>query len=422
MTLLNFMVNKFNALLYLYKSRRIYNTNYSILLYGKIVFNGKIKRKKRDYHSLILPKIESNPELLTNLLDCKKSGTWQIGMLKRNTFKRKYRQYFPLDVVTQTFFKPIGGISESIDEVQIKSFDRVYLDTNFRPNNLNMFTFKVYKEREMPKTSDREFITKAFSLLVGGANSFQHFIQDCLPILFFLKKEELINKDFTVLLYEPLDKHKIIHQILDRYFPDLSIFWVKFGSVLLIESLQVLRFKPRNFLFSLPQKIVSSVPSKFTILEGTESVDRRTIYLTYLDRGNNATRNITNSESFESTLKEIARDLGLRFIKFVAESKTLDEIISILDNSAIVIGIHGGSMYNSIWAGEKAVIFEIVPIKNTDSLANLLTDLKLPYCPIPLNFDKYDNEVFLSNNELQAISNLIKQVFKSRRSLNNSKP
>jgi capsular polysaccharide biosynthesis protein len=274
----------------------------------------------------------------------------------------------------------------------------------------------------MPKTSDREFITKAFSLLVGGANSFQHFIQDCLPILFFLKKEELINKDFTVLLYEPLDKHKIIHQILDRYFPDLSIFWVKFGSVLLIESLQVLRFKPRNFLFSLPQKIVSSVPSKFTILEGTESVDRRTIYLTYLDRGNNATRNITNSESFESTLKEIARDLGLRFIKFVAESKTLDEIISILDNSAIVIGIHGGSMYNSIWAGEKAVIFEIVPIKNTDSLANLLTDLKLPYCPIPLNFDKYDNEVFLSNNELQAISNLIKQVFKSRRSLNNSKP
>ena len=421
MRISKFIGIKFNNLLSLYRTRRIYNANYSALLAHKIEFKYQIEKKTREYDSLILPKIESYPELIVNFLDCKKSGTWQIGLLKREIFKRKYRQYFPLDVVTQTFLKPIGGISESIDEVQIISFDHVNLDTNFRPNNLNMFTFKVYKERDMPEASDREYLTKAFSLLVGGANSFQHFIQDCLPVLFFLKKEGLLNKEFTVLLYEPLDKHKIIYKIVYRYFPDLSIFWVKFGSVLKIESLQVLRFKHRNFLFSLPQEIVSSVPSKFTILEGTKSADRSAIYLTYLDRGNNATRNITNSESFESTLKEIARDLGLTFIKFVAESKTLDEIISILDNSAIVIGIHGGSMYNSIWAGEKAVIFEIVPIKNTDSLANLLTDLKLPYCPIPLNFDKDDNEFSLSNNELQAISNLIKQVFKSRRSLNNSK-
>ncbi len=421
MRISKFIEIKFNNLLSRYKTRRIYNANYSALLAHKIEFKYQIEKKTREYDSLILPKIDSYPELIVNFLDCKKSGTWQVGLLKREIFNRKYRQYFPLDVVTQTLLKPIGGISESIDEVQIIGFDHVNLDTNFRPNNLNMFTFKVYKEREMPKTSDLQHITKAFSLLVGGANSFQHFIQDCLPILFFLKKEGLIINGFTVLLNEPLDRHKIIYQILDKYFPDLSVIWVKFGSVLLIDSLQVLQFKPRNFLFSLPQEIVSSVSSRFTILESTKSADRSAKYLTYLDRGNNATRNITNSESFEITLKEIARDLGLTFIKFVAESKTLDEIISILDNSAIVIGIHGGSMYNSIWAGEKAVIFEIVPIKNTDSLANLLTDLKLPYCPIPLNFDKYDIEVFLSNSELQAISDLIKQVFKLRRSLNNSK-
>jgi hypothetical protein len=47
-------------------------------------------------------------------------------------------------------------------------------------------------------------------------------------------------------------------------------------------------------------------------------------------------------------------------------------------------------MYNAIFAHKDAVIMELLPTINTDSVANLFVDLGFRYAPIFLDYDKSD--------------------------------
>jgi len=403
-------IKKIKNLCYRYFNRRIYRRNFSLLLSYNVDYEESLPNISREYKSLAMPKdpiIKS--EFLSNLLNCSKSGTWQPRLLKGDNFTSKYMPYFNYDVINQTFRAPIGGVSQSINTIQILSFTNVTLSAAVTANNLNMFNFRIKKSNWTRKTSQIENVSQAFCLLVGGANSFQHFVGDCLPILFFLKENKLLNKYYPILLFKPLELHDKIYQIISTYFSELEFLWVDPGSRIKIDNLRMLKFKPRNYLFSLPYKIGSGDLMKTSLRLPTphkelfESGRNGNRYLTYLDRGDTITRKFAQPDLFEKMLIDLANELSLEYLRFIPGEESLDEIIYTLQNSMIAIGIHGGSMYNSVWVNERAKVFELVPTINTNSVATLLTDLGISYSPICLPFNLHAEFINLTSIDLHRI-------------------
>jgi capsular polysaccharide biosynthesis protein len=71
-------------------------------------------------------------------------------------------------------------------------------------------------------------------------------------------------------------------------------------------------------------------------------------------------RLILNQKALEARLKIM---FGRHFVVFHAGAKSINESIRIFERAKMVIGSHGGAMYNALWASQNAQIVEIMPVE-----------------------------------------------------------
>lgn len=390
------------------KDRRSYQKNW-FAIRKKIAFEWSMT-PRRTYSNLIFPSNFSHSQDRKNRSGWgNKSGTWKFNaLLGRSIWERKYQEYFPaaIQMLTLDSRMSIGGIANDINSLKIfKMHNVVYESSAHKPNGLNMFTFRVYSRfRNLFKKFPLSKIDHALTVEIGGSDSFQHFVQDCLPLLCFLDRKTSLLKTNIVILKRPITGKDSITTILNLMFPNVEFLFLESGSCLSINNLWVPQFSPKNFVFSLPREVVVALSENLISMGNTELKGNSILFL---DRGDQKTRNLKNKQQLLTTLNNISLDKGGHFCVLDTTTESLDSMISKVCKAEFIVGVHGGSMYNAIFASKDATVIELIPANNCDSVANLFLDLGVRYLPIMLDFDKSDFEFEL------PIEFFLKQISKT---------
>lgn len=403
-------VNILKSLLGRLKTRRKYRRNFPIFFSHSVSYSVKMASDYNDNSKLYLPESDKNELFLSRLSLASKSGTWfPLPLVNKSVWTSRYRVYFKLNLRNGCLSqKPQGGIANDIKSFKVLQFTDVYYYPNYLPSNgLNMFTFRLKRGGRLKYRSKR--IHSAIAVEVGGADSFQHFVQDCLPLLSYLSNEEIIPKGAKVLLKNPMSSQSAIYFLLNSLFPQLDFYFPEENSSLSIENLFVPHFYPRNYVWSLPRPMFSSMNSLIRSKFNSEIVPNKIVFL---HRGKNRMRNLANPEYFRDHLSEFAASQSLDLAWIDTSSTNISDISRIVGEARVVLGLHGGNMYNLIFAPKDCLVVELVPSRNLDSVANLAIALGYQYLPIPLNYDKSDGEVAIPLSEFGVMVDVIKNTLK----------
>lgn len=392
-----------------FRDRRIYQSNFSPLIRHKIVFEEKMKSNHEDLKNILFPSSASSECTQRNLESCSKSGTWHYSrVLRRSIWTSRYRAYFPkIESKRQLHDGVCGGIANDIKRFQILEMNEVFYFSNcLKVNGLNMFSFKINKTYRTFKGEKR--IGQAISLEIGGADTFQHFSQDCLPLLSYLKVKGILSASIPIILKKPLAKHENIYMILKLFFSEYNFFFVSEGDTLFISKLFVPQFKPRNYVWSLPREMLHSVK---TLVANARISAETSNSLIFLERGQNKMRNLQNSDKVMNEFSKLAIDLGLEFDCIDTSNTELSDIALRVAQAKIIVGIHGGSMYNLMFAQARTLVVEIVPREDTNSVLNFTIGLDHYYLPISLAFNIADRNIIITPVELNSVVNEIREGF-----------
>lgn len=394
------------------KHRRVYQRNWLWPIKPKNTTKFSFMLRKPFSSNVFDGITNENRDLLQK---ASKSGTWKFSKtLGRSRWQHKYSPFFPAIASGHRSTSPTyaGGIAADITSMYIHAIkDAIYFPLSLRPNGLNMFTFKLsqsnFTTRSMKSFMTLRKINNAISVEIGGANSFQHFSQDCLPLICFLDKKGILRDETAVLLPEPLLGHSNIRWLLTNLFPHIEFIFVSEGETLLISDLKVVQFSPRNYLFSLPQEMFLNMSRSLRSLIPMSPMRN---FFIFMHRGSQKMRNLENLDEVEGVLNKIAFMFGLKYVMIDTTRLNIEEIMHFTSSAKVIFGIHGGSMYNAMLSPVDTVILEVVPTYDTNSLFNFYFDLGYRYFPIASEFSLSAESMSLSPNYLDLeITSILKR-------------
>jgi hypothetical protein len=321
---------------------------------------------------------------LENLKKCTKYGGYKkIG--KKYYWSHQKLNYF-------NFKKNIyGGLPQFISGAKLVKFERVqYIPHRWNSNSSNKYTFTA-----MPSSGDIFDIDEAFSFNIGMIEWFQHFMQDCLPILNYSRT--FLIKNPQVKLIFPKPSTNLVNR--DFYLHKLGIFneviETEINDNFNIRNLFFWDFIPYNAKFLIPVKWHRQLRNFFN--EPLIDNQNRTLILFVR---NEKTRNLKNIEDLHQNLEKIAKKSKLTYKVIETSSMSLGDYIEDIKKSKIILGVHGGSSYNIVFAPDDCHFFEIIPIIGTDSVIHFAVETGVKYHPIPVNFSKSDLNFSLSKSDL----------------------
>jgi len=338
----------------------------------------------------------SNLELLKV---CRKSGSWVsvgFGKVRKNFWTSRYLKYFK-DLPNVTYTRNFGTrIIRSSDHITLRS---VIISCKQNPNSLNLYNHQILKHKQPP------LLENAFYLCVNGANSFQHFIQDLLPVLSLI--QPFLKKDprTPLILKRPDPKFtsfEAFFQLLDIKNPKIFIE----DDDISVKDLYLMNFNPINAIYAHPKELYAK--THYLIQENIPKNTLQRKNLILLIR-NEATRNFSNLEEICSKLTLIAESLDLNPFFINASNVSLEILVEVFGNAEYILGFHGGAMYNTVFAPPGATIVEFITTEDTDSLLHMVMSLGLNYFPYAIKSGKGDPYVSVSVEDLDSIFNSIKE-------------
>lgn len=262
-------------------------------------------------------------------------------------------------------------------------------------------------------------LDKVFPLSNYGANCWQHFVQDNLPILFFSRDFLINNPDVVILTYLEndsrweqwnknrtqssvreyfFDKLGIKNQVVEfpwRYYLDKVEYSAKCNELYNFESnVQLPVFWWNNFFY---REI-----SEFLWKDEEPSLKNNVIYVR---RNETISRRFSNEGEVVNCLSEYSKNNNLNFVIFEAKDHTLDEISSIFRDAHTVIAPHGGANYNIIFCPKGIKFVEYVFTDCMYSLYNIASSLELDYYMVPNKGTNATESIDVDINKLIKILN-----------------
>jgi len=332
-------------------------------------------------------------ENITLLNLCKKSGSWvRVKFFKSNIsfWTSKNLRYFkkvelPL-IITRNF--GVGVITSA----EIVKLDKVCVSSKPTQNSLNIYDHKIEK-------SETVEIEDAFYLLINGSNQFQHFIQDFLPILTFIHTFLAYNIDIPLIIKKPLNNfqsHEYFFELLEINNPRLIIDY----SDIKVKNLYIVNFKPINAIYCLPKELYSSM---FTLInQHKKYIESATKNLVVFIREEN-TRNFSNQNFLVQEFSKRAKLLGLNPVFLNPSKNDLDLTINTLSNAQYIFGLHGGAIYNMIFAAPYSTLVEFITTEATDSLCHMIRSFGINYMPYAVKSDKNSVEIEITKKDLDNV-------------------
>jgi len=321
---------------------------------------------------------------------CLKSGGYKKYLGKWIWVNHKIK-YFPQG---ENKIVNWGGVPNFIRKAKLVYLENSIIYPNKFPGYFNQkYTF--YVKQQKIKIYDLE---KAISFNIGGANSFQHFMQDCLPIIVKSKKFLLENSDVRILLPKANTNFTSREDILNKAGITNQIIETDQINSLKIRFLYFWDFIPYNSKYNLPPIFYSELRKVF--IKNSAPTENRTIVL--LVRSEKM-RKFKNSEEIINCLKKLANLHDLDLLIVDTSFETFESISNKIRQAIVVIGVHGGGTYNSIFCPVDCTVVEIVPMRNTNSNINYISQSGINYVPFPIDFDFFDEEVEVPLTELNMV-------------------
>jgi hypothetical protein len=329
-------------------------------------------------------------ELQEKLNMCSKSGGYKKYFGKWIWVNHRIK-YFPQEENNIVYW---GGVPNFITKAKLVYLENSIIYPNKYPGNFNQkYTF--YIKQNKIKAYD---IEKAISFNIGGANYFQHFMQDCLPII--AKTRNFLEENPDVIILMPKANKNFTNRkiLLDKIGIKNSIFETDEIASLKVRVLYFWNFTPYNSKYNLPP--IFNKALREIVMSDKNVIENRSIVL--LVRSEKMRKFKDNSKIIKC-LKVISDLNNLDFEVVNTTFEDINTVSSKLKKAIIIIGIVGGNTYNAIFCPDDCTVIEIVPVRNTDSNINFISYSGIRYIPFPLVFDHSDEEVDVPTGELAAL-------------------
>ena len=296
-----------------------------------------------------------------------------------------------------------GGVPNFITKANLVYLENSLIYPNKFPGNFNQkYTFFIKQ-----KTQKKYDLNKALTFNIGGADSFQHFMQDCLPLIVKSKEFLTKNPDVYILLPKANDNFTNREVLLNKIGITNKVIETDHITSLNIQFLYFWNFTPYNSKYNLPPIFYRGL--RQALKPNNESGTNKTIVLLVRRE---IMRKFKNELEVTEYLKRISNMYHLDLIILDTSVENIDSICKKMDQAIIIIGIHGGSTYNTIFCPSECAIIEIIPMRNTNTNINYLAYSGIKYIPFPLDFDLLDEEVEVPINELDLVVSSLLQTIK----------
>ena len=335
------------------------------------------------------------PSNLSLLEKCQKSGSWVINHLplgRPYVWTSKQRRYF----------LGLPNISHSLaaDPNLLKSVRlEKYLNCEVSPDAASNQSLNIYSSCVNQAVKDPE-IEKAILIDVSGGESFQHFIQDCLPLISLIQQFPEIPNDAFLIIRRPAPGFISFGTYLKKLNINNPIIFTDQYSSLKVKELYSLQFKPFNATYSIPPLLYHYMYEKFQSNSSPQIEGNRIVLV--IDRREKI-RNFDNMSLLHKRLNHWCKKNSLMLKIINIKELTLEEIQSVFSQAKFVFAIHGGGNYNMIWAPLDCTLIEFVPTDATDSLLHLVLSFGQTYLPYALPHDKGDVYFKVSAFDLESI-------------------
>lgn len=254
------------------------------------------------------------------------------------------------------------------------------------PANINT---SVKNIKQCANTQDIELMPITFI----WSHSWQHFMQDNLPILCYIIPFLKENPQITLLFRNPVFDLNYILSLLNIsnkvLFSNNTNFTCK--------NLYHIHFTPNATIYWWPPIIFKKCNY---YLCNTELIQNKLIYIT---RNNVNTRQISNENEIVIFLKQKAHELNLEFIYFQHNNYTMQQRHILFNQAKIVIAPHGGANYHIIFCKPKTLFIEICFVDLMHCLANIALSIDLNYWILPVKGAQNSKSCQINIENLKSI-------------------
>jgi capsular polysaccharide biosynthesis protein len=329
---------------------------------------------------------------ISDLKKCHKNGGYRTLFGKFYWSHRKL-QYF--NFKNNTY----GGIPEVITEVLLCKLSNIkYTPNAIRHNDVSKYTFKVQKN-----ASIKYDFEDAIAFNFGGANFFQHFVQDCLPVIASAKDFLETHSEITLLLPKPHKNFVSRNELISMLGITNSIFDTE-HKPLLIKNLYYFDFKPFPAKYALPTVYYKKLNQELKL---NVEEQNKVVLITRNER----TRNIKNIDQVMLFLENFSRSNNLDLVVINSSTATFFDYQSNLASAKVIISMHGGACLNLMFANTDAVFFEFLPISGTDSTIDFVRKMGILAVPVPLDFVKNQTDpITISHKTLTEIEKIYNEI------------
>lgn len=256
------------------------------------------------------------------------------------------------------------------------------------------------KKIEVIETVNNEFeLDKVYPLLNYEGKSWQHFTQDCMPMLVFALDFLKQNPDIDLLVYEP-------HTWSQETFFELMSYFNLENQVIFI---------PYGFDFYVNVKTLYNFESESTIptwwwnnwfyeeANRYFSTSKENTNVILIERPHS--RAIQNMDEVEDLLKEYANANNLSFYKINPSNLEPRDLFSIFNKAHTIISPHGGANYNILFCNSNVKFVELCFTNCMYTLYNIASSIKCKYYIIPSDGHNNTQSFYVDINKIKQIIN-----------------
>lgn len=256
------------------------------------------------------------------------------------------------------------------------------------------------KKIEILNHIDNNFdLDKVYPLLNFEGKSWQHFTQDCLPILMFGLSFLKENPDVNLLVYEPHTWNKETFFELMSYFNlNNKVIFIPYGIEYQVNIKTLYNFESE-----------STIPvwwwNNWFYKEANKhlNVSNQNINVILIERPHS--RSIQNIDEIEKVLKDYSKENNLIFYKINPSNLAPKDLFNIFNKAHTILSPHGGANYNILFCNSNTKFVELCFTDCMYTLYNIASSIKCKYYIIPSKGHNNTQSFYIDINKIKKIIN-----------------
>lgn len=326
-----------------------------------------------------------------------------------DTSMTNYQEFFPLEkkseynwsdgtpMMQYPKFHRKEKFQLPVNDYYIKQYDSALVKIHF--GTVENYRCGEGRKVEIIGNTNKYDIEKAYPLLNFEARSWQHFMQDSLPILMFGLDFLKQNPEIDILIYEPTSWIKDTFLEVMSYFNlDNKVIFIPYGVeiVLGIKTLYNFEANPtvpvcwwNNWFYEEAHKLFN------------QSNENKNVIIIARQKS----RYIENFDEISDTLEQYALQNNLNFYKIDPGSFHPRELFSIFNKAHTVLCPNGGASFNMMFCNKNTKFIEVGFTEWSYILYNIASAIKLKYYVLPIKGHNHTLSYYLHPNKLKTILN-----------------